>query len=121
MVKAVEAELEGDTWLFRADVVVLAAGAVNTPVILLRSANSHHPKGINNGSDQVGRNLMNLQLTSILQLATERNSGRYGRSLALMTTTGETRTSAFPWGTSRPPAAYCRTRCLPSHPRSCLW
>ena len=82
-VKAVEAELEGDTWLFRADVVVLAAGAVNTPVILLRSANSHHPKGISNGSDQVGRNLMNLQLTSILQLATERNSGRYGRSLGI--------------------------------------
>jgi choline dehydrogenase-like flavoprotein len=69
--------------LFRADVVVLAAGAVNTPVILLRSANSHHPKGISNGSDQVGRNLMNLQLTSILQLATERNSGRYGRSLGI--------------------------------------
>jgi hypothetical protein len=33
-----------------------------------------------NGSDQVGRNLMKLQLTSILQLATEANSGRYGRS-----------------------------------------
>ena len=82
-VKAVEAELDGDTWLFRSDVVVLAAGAVNTPVILLRSANSHHPKGISNGSDQVGRNLMNLQLTSILQLATERNSGRYGRSLGI--------------------------------------
>jgi hypothetical protein len=31
----------------------------------------------------VGRNLMNLQLTSILQLATERNSGRYGRSLGI--------------------------------------
>ena len=33
-----------------------------------------------NGSDQVGRNLMKLQLTSILQLATEANSGRFGRS-----------------------------------------
>ena len=93
-VKGVEAEVDGDTWLFRGDVVVLAAGAVNTPVILLRSANSHHPKGISNGSDQVGRNLMNLQLTSILQLATERNSGRYGRSLGINDTTGETRTSA---------------------------
>ena len=49
------------------DVVVLAAGAINTPAILMRSDNAHHPKGISNGSDQVGRNLMNLQLT-FLQL-----------------------------------------------------
>ena len=81
-VKGVEAEVDGDTWLFRSDVVVLAAGAVNTPVILLRSANSHHPKGISNGSDQVGRNLMNLQLTSVCSWPAERNSG-YGRSLGI--------------------------------------
>ena len=82
-VKGVEAEVNGDSWLFNADVVVLAAGAVNTPAILMRSGNTHHPKGISNGSDQVGRNLMNLQLTSILQLAAERNNGRYGRSLGV--------------------------------------
>ena len=82
-IRGVEAEIDADVWLFSADVVVMAAGAVNTPAILLRSANSHHPSGIANGSDQVGRNLMNLQLTSILQLATERNSGRYGRSLGV--------------------------------------
>lgn len=82
-IRAVEADVNGDAWLFSADVVVLAAGVINTPAILMRSDNAHHPKGISNGSDQVGRNLMNLQLTSILQLATERNSGRYGRSLAI--------------------------------------
>ena len=82
-VRGVEAEIQGDAWLFSADVVVMAAGAVNTPAILLRSVNARHPRGISNGSDQVGRNLMNLQLTSILQLAAERNSGRYGRSLGV--------------------------------------
>lgn len=82
-IRGVEAEVNGDSWLFSADVVVIAAGAINTPAILMRSDNAHHPKGISNGSDQVGRNLMNLQLTSILQLATERNSGRYGRSLGI--------------------------------------
>ena len=82
-IRGVEAEVNGDAWLFSADVVVIAAGAINTPAILMRSDNAHHPKGISNGSDQVGRNLMNLQLTSILQLATERNSGRYGRSLGI--------------------------------------
>ncbi|MAH57246.1 MAG: dehydrogenase [Synechococcus sp. ARS1019] len=82
-VRGVEAAVNGDIWLFNGAVVVVAAGAINTPVILLRSSNAHHPKGISNGSDQLGRNLMNLQLTSILQLASERNSGRYGRSLGI--------------------------------------
>ena len=82
-VKAVEADVAGESWLFSADVVVLAAGAINTPAILLRSSSEKHPRGLNNGSDQVGRNLMNLQLTSILQLAAEPNNGRYARSLGV--------------------------------------
>jgi len=82
-VKGVEADVAGDLWLFSADLVVLAAGAINSPAILLRSSNDRHPRGLSNGSDQVGRNLMNLQLTSILQLATERNDGRYPRSLGI--------------------------------------
>ena len=82
-VRGVEAEVNGDNWLFRSDVVVLAAGAVNTPVIMMHSNSSRHPNGIGNGSDQVGRNLMNLQLTSILQLATESNSGRYSRAFGI--------------------------------------
>lgn len=82
-VKGVEADVAGELWLFSADVVVLAAGAINTAAILLRSGSDHHPRGLSNGSDQVGRNLMNLQLTSILQLAAEPNNGRYARSLGI--------------------------------------
>lgn len=81
-VRGVEAELNGQSWLFQAHHVVLAAGAVNSAVILLRSANDRHPRGLANGSDQVGRNLMKPQLTSILQLAAVANNGRYARSLA---------------------------------------
>ena len=40
------------------DVVVLAAGAVNSAALLLASHNSAHPNGLANGSDQVGRNYM---------------------------------------------------------------
>jgi len=79
-VRGVEAEIAGQRWLFRADQVVLAAGAIATPEILLRSATDHHLRGLANGSDQVGRNLMKPQLTAILQLAAAPNSGRYGRS-----------------------------------------
>jgi choline dehydrogenase-like flavoprotein len=37
---------------------VLAAGAVNSAALLLASADDKHPRGLANGSDQVGRNFM---------------------------------------------------------------
>jgi len=40
------------------DVVVVAAGAVNSAALLLRSANSRHPAGLANSSGMVGRNYM---------------------------------------------------------------
>ena len=38
--------------------VVLAAGALATPVLLLNSRSGDWPRGLANGSDWVGRNLM---------------------------------------------------------------
>ncbi|MEI6830827.1 MAG: GMC family oxidoreductase [Synechococcaceae cyanobacterium ELA445] len=78
-VRGVEADIAGQRWLFRGHQVVLAAGAIGTPEILLRSATEHHARGLANGSDQVGRNLMKPQLTTILQLAASANSGHYAR------------------------------------------
>ncbi|MDQ2077969.1 GMC family oxidoreductase [Marinimicrobium sp. ABcell2] len=40
-----------------ADIVVLAASATETPRLLLNSASTHHPNGIGNKYDWVGRNL----------------------------------------------------------------
>ena len=42
----------------KAKVVVLAAGALATPVLLLNSRSGDWPRGLANGSDWVGRNLM---------------------------------------------------------------
>lgn len=42
----------------RADVVILAPSAIETARLLLMSGNAHHPHGIGNRSDQLGRNLM---------------------------------------------------------------
>jgi len=42
----------------KAKVVVLAAGALATPVLLLNSRSADWPGGVANGSDWVGRNLM---------------------------------------------------------------
>ena len=82
-VRGVEATIDGQRWLFSGHQVVLAAGAVNSAAILLRSATDRHPRGLANGSDQVGRNFMKLQQTSVLQLAAAPNSGRYGRSYGI--------------------------------------
>ncbi|MBM5818258.1 MAG: GMC family oxidoreductase, partial [Cyanobacteria bacterium K_Offshore_surface_m2_239] len=79
-VEGVEAEIGEQRWLFRGRQVVLAAGAVNSAVILLRSRGAAHPNGLANGSDQVGRNLMKPQLSVILQRASQPNDGRYDRS-----------------------------------------
>lgn len=49
---------EGRQEAIRADIVVLACGAINSAALLLRSASSQHPRGLANSSDQVGRNYM---------------------------------------------------------------
>jgi choline dehydrogenase-like flavoprotein len=41
----------------RADVVVVSAGAVESARVLLNSNSMHHPRGLGNQHDQVGRNL----------------------------------------------------------------
>jgi choline dehydrogenase-like flavoprotein len=55
VVKALHLGLELE---LRARIVVLSAGALHTPQILLRSRNGFWPQGLANSSDQVGRNLM---------------------------------------------------------------
>ena len=97
-VRGVEALVDGQSWIFMGHQVVLAAGAINSPAILRRSATDRHPRGLANGSDQVGRNLMKLQLTSILQLSTEPNSGRYPRSFAINDYLWGDKNVSFPLG-----------------------
>ncbi len=48
----------GETFTLRGDIVVLAAGALATPRLLLDSASPQWPTGLANGSGMVGRNLM---------------------------------------------------------------
>jgi choline dehydrogenase-like flavoprotein len=53
-----EAEIEGEHVELQAGAFVVACGAVNSAALLLRSASSQHPRGLANGSDQVGRNYL---------------------------------------------------------------
>ncbi len=47
---------------------IVAAGAVNSAALLLRSASEQHPRGLANSSDQVGRNFMSHNNTVLLAL-----------------------------------------------------
>ena len=57
-VSAVNVSRNGEDEKYSADLVVVAAGAINSAALLSRSANEHHPNGLANSSDQVGRNYM---------------------------------------------------------------
>jgi choline dehydrogenase-like flavoprotein len=57
-VRRVVVERDGAREEYAADVVVLAAGAINSAALLLRSASPRHPQGLGNSSGVVGRNLM---------------------------------------------------------------
>jgi choline dehydrogenase-like flavoprotein len=57
-VRRVICDYRGATLALKATVVVLAAGALATPGLLLNSRSGDWPAGLANGSDMVGRNLM---------------------------------------------------------------
>lgn len=57
---------DGDLHRVTGRVIVLAAGAYRSPLLLLRSGNAAHPDGLANSSGLVGRNLM---FHSVLWLA----------------------------------------------------
>ncbi len=68
---------------YSADIVVLAAGAVNTAKILLSSASEQHRAGLANGSDQVGRNVMLHNSKAVAALAREPNETVYQKTLGI--------------------------------------
>lgn len=80
-VKAVQAEIGNQAYLFMGDIVVLACGALNSAALLLRSRNEKHPNGIANGSDLVGRNLMKQIITVLVQLSNSVVPGSFQRTL----------------------------------------
>lgn len=58
LIRNIIARFEGQTLEIQARVVVLGAGAIWTPLLLLRSTSPYWPRGIGNGADLVGRGVM---------------------------------------------------------------
>ncbi len=69
--------------IFTSDIVVVACGAINSALLLLRSANEQHPNGLANGSDQVGRNFMKHLATAVLAIGAKPNLAVYQKTIAL--------------------------------------
>jgi choline dehydrogenase-like flavoprotein len=65
---------------YEAHLFCLCAGAINSAVVLLASANDAHPRGLANSSDQVGRNFMYHQADAILALSTQANADAYTKT-----------------------------------------
>jgi len=83
-VTRVVAELgNGATEEFSADIVVVAAGAVNSAVLLLRSAGDKHPAGLANSSGVVGRHYMRHNNLALMAVSKEPNPTSFQKTLAL--------------------------------------
>ncbi|MDE1987363.1 MAG: GMC family oxidoreductase [Alphaproteobacteria bacterium] len=82
-VRAVVCETAQGEERYSGDIVVLAAGAVNTALLLLASANSAHPEGLANSSGQVGRNYMFHTLTAMLSLTAAPLDATFPKTLAV--------------------------------------
>ena len=77
---APDASRHGHSATYTAGLFAVCAGAINSAVILLASANDKHPNGLANRSDQVGRNFMYHQADALLALSTERNEDSYTKT-----------------------------------------
>ncbi len=66
-----------------ASVVVVAAGAINSAALLLRSASDKHPRGLANGSDMVGRHYMGHINSVMLAISREPNPTQFQKTLSL--------------------------------------
>jgi choline dehydrogenase-like flavoprotein len=97
-VNGVVAEVDGETRTYRGDIVVVAAGAANSAKLLLASANDHHPNGLANGSDQVGRNYMFHNSTAVLAISKEENPTKFQKTLGVNDFYFGSKDFAFPMG-----------------------
>jgi choline dehydrogenase-like flavoprotein len=82
-VEAVEYQYGGVPCRISAPVVVLAAGAVNSAALLLRSACTQAPDGVANRSGVVGRNYMAHNNTALMSIGLTRNPTVFQKTICI--------------------------------------
>src|SRR5499433_1629590 len=68
---------------YAADIVVVACGAINSALLLLRSANDRHPHGLANSSGVVGRHYMRHNNSAFLAVSRKPNPTVFQKTLAV--------------------------------------
>ncbi|MGP6159401.1 MAG: GMC family oxidoreductase [Vulcanimicrobiaceae bacterium] len=82
-VSGVVAEIGGTQEVFSGDLVVVAAGAINSAVLLLRSSNAAHRNGLGNANDLVGRYFMKHNNGAMAAVGRKPNPTIFQKTLAL--------------------------------------
>jgi choline dehydrogenase-like flavoprotein len=82
-VTGVVVDRDGERETYSGDLVVVSCGAANSAKLLLASASEQHPRGLANGSDQVGRNYMFHASQAVLALSKEPNPTVFQKTLGL--------------------------------------
>ena len=83
VITSIAFEHQGETVQVSADIVVVSCGAINSAALLLRSANSHHPNGLANRSDVVGRHYMGHTNSVVMALSLCENPTIFQKTLAV--------------------------------------
>lgn len=81
-VTAVNVTRAGQEEVYSADIVVVACGALSSALLLLRSASDAHPRGLANGSGQVGRNYIRHNMSVMMAVMPEVNHTVFQKTLA---------------------------------------
>ncbi len=82
-VSKVHVEHDGVSEAYSADLVVVSCGAINSAVLLLRSTNEKHPKGLANSSGVVGRHYMCHNNSALLALSKRPNPTAFQKTLGV--------------------------------------
>jgi len=82
-VNRVVVDQHGERKTFSGDVVVVSCGAINSALLLLRSANDQHPNGLANSSDVVGRHYMAHINSALLAISKEPNPTKFQKTLGV--------------------------------------
>lgn len=76
-------ERNGRIETYRAHIVVVSCGAINSAALLLKSANDQHPNGLANSSDMVGRNYMCHNNSAMLAISKRPNRTVFQKTIGL--------------------------------------
>ncbi|MEP6884457.1 MAG: GMC family oxidoreductase [Gammaproteobacteria bacterium] len=74
---------EGIARVYSADIVIVACGALCSALLMLRSANDDHPRGLANGSNLVGRNYMRHNNSVLMAVSRTPNPTIFQKTLGL--------------------------------------